>query len=121
MGIKGNFANNQRMQAVSFTTVGANTWVVPGGVTRILVDGCGGGGGGAGGQANASTSGGGGGGGGFGVNQYPLDVTPGSTLTIGIGSAGSLGAAGSNGSNGGNSTITGAVSLFPVLYGGAGG
>ena len=70
-----------------FTSTGANSWVVPAGVTRILVDACAAGGGNGLGQASASTAGGGGGGSGMCLQGYPASVVPGNTLTVTVGAA----------------------------------
>jgi hypothetical protein len=93
------------------TTPGANSYVVPAGVHRVLIDGCGAGGGNGLGQASANTAGGGGGGAAECSQGYPLAVTPGETLVVTVG-------AGVANATGGNTTITGADTAFPTLLGG---
>lgn len=90
-----------------FTTPGTFTWLVPSGVNTIFVDAVSGGQGGAGGQASATGGGGGGGAGGAWIRGYAANVTPGSTLTLVVGSGG-LGAAA--GSNGGTANMTTSIS-----------
>ena len=128
-----------------FTSSG--TFNVPSGVTKIYVTACAGGGGGAGGGKYASStnitaySGAGGNGGEF-VYRYPITVTPGSSISITVGSGGSGGSgnkydaanAGGAGGTGGNTiigsylTLTGGASGgtygtggIPVINGGYGG
>src|SRR5688572_16547130 len=101
--------------SVPFTTVAANTFVVPQGVTLILVDAQAPGGGGGGGQASAATAGGGAGGSGMAATGYPLSVTPGETLTITIQAAGAAGIVGGAGGAGGDIIIAGANNPFPLL------
>lgn len=104
--------NNIRLKHQLFTSNG--TWVVPDGVNVIWVDAAAGGGGGAGGYYSG-TPGGGGGGGSAGENCsfLQLPVTPGETVTLGIGSGGAGGAVNASGVYGGSTTIT--ASLFDVL------
>lgn len=84
------------------------SWTVPAGVTKLYVTGCGGGSGGGGGRAAIATQRGGGGGGGAGlcVMNLPVDVVPGTQLTISIGSAGLGSAAGAATSAAGSTTIS---------------
>lgn len=77
-------------------TLGA-TFIVPNGVSRLLLTGCGGGGGGAGGFAVAAQGAGGGGSGAGCYSNVPLYVTSGATLTTTVGSAGLGGAIGAVG------------------------
>lgn len=91
------------LKSASFTS--SSSWSVPLGITEVLVDG--GGGGGGGGCSNSGTTRGGGGGAGGERNLRALPTTPGSTLTITIGSGGAAGAAAANGGNGGNTSISG--------------
>ncbi len=107
--------------ATTFTTPGANSFVVPANVTAVLVDAAAGGGGGGGGGATAANAGGGAGGSGMVALGYPLTVVPGATLTITIPSVSGGGAHNATGSPGGSVTITGAVETFPTLLGGAAG
>lgn len=82
------------------------SWTVPVGVTKLYVTGCGGGsGGGAGRNGSVNRGGGAGGGAGLCVMNLPVDVVPGSTLTITIGSAGLGATAGTATSNAGSTTI----------------
>lgn len=104
------------LQSTLFTTVGANTFTVPFNKTLVWVSGVGGGGGGGGGHATGG--GGGGGGGSCGINNLPVPVTPGSTLTITVGAKGTAGAIGADGVRGFSSLITGA--LIPVIATGYG-
>ena len=107
----------------------SNAFVVPTGITHILM--CVQGGGGGGGAAGATTSdgaftarGGSGGGGGSGEYlEHVVTVSPGETLTItvGNGGVGSTSNAG-NGANGGLSSVTGSTSgLLISAIGGIGG
>src|SRR3990167_1042106 len=81
-----------RFYSQTFTTVGANTFVVPSGVTTIFVTGCGGGGGGAGGHTADPGGGGGGGAGASCVSRLPVSVGAGSCLTVTVATAGGGGA-----------------------------
>jgi hypothetical protein len=95
----------------SFITPGTYSWTVPTSITSISVVTVGGGGGG-GGNSSAVTGKGGGGGGALAyVNN--IAVTPGETLTVGVGTSGQPGiVAPSAASNGGNSFVKrGATSL----------
>lgn len=66
------------------TTTGSGTWVVPAGVTKIIVEVVGGG---AGGLSGAAGGGGGGGAGGYARKIY--SVTPGQTYSYLVGTGGS--------------------------------
>lgn len=85
-----------------FTNGGPNTWVAPDGVYTVLAELWGGSGGGGGGGAGGQTLGGsgGGGGGGSGYLRLVVNVTPGGTYTVRIGSAGTSGAGGVAGDGG---------------------
>ncbi len=94
-----------------FTDVGDHTWVAPAGVTKVMVElsgGCGGGGGG--GSSIAPIEGGafwggqGGGGGAGGYLRLVVDVTPGQTYTVRIGTAGAGGDGAVPGGDGTNGT-----------------
>lgn len=74
---------------VDFT--GSGTWVVPAGVTTIIVHGIGGGGGGGGKACCYRPTAGGGGGSGYFSYDNVVAVTPGETLTITIGAGGAAG------------------------------
>lgn len=128
-----NAVNAQVVSGVSATTsnskeyTSTGSFLVPPGVTSVLIDACApGAGGGSGTTGPFNPGGGGGGGSGQWVAGYPLTVAANATLTITIGSNGtggavSGGASGNNGTDGGNLTITGAVDTFPTLYGGSAG
>lgn len=90
---------------------------LPGTVTTIAIHG-GAGGGGGGGNNDANEAGGGGGAGAQVVTF--LSVTPGSTLTITIGSGGSGGGQTADGQDGGDTTITGDGVSY-TINGGSGG
>lgn len=99
-----------------------DTFVVPAGVTSLLVEACGGGGGGGGG-GTGSGSGGGGGGGGAPVFSRVVTVVPGETITIVIGTGGAGGAIGTVGVVGVSTTLVGSTSgaLLTAIGGGFGG
>lgn len=108
----------------TFTTLGAQDWTVPAGVTEVLVECWGGGGGGGGGYGFLGTNRGGGGGGGGGhIAAMIIGLTPGtfmpSAVTVGGGGAG--GGAGADGSTGGVSTFSGASRILTGDGGGGGG
>lgn len=98
---------------VVFTSTITNTWAVPAGVNKIMIEVWGGGGGGAGATV---TGAGGGGGGGYGKGTYT--VTPGSTLTVTIGNGGNGGPSGTAGVAGQPSSVNGTLIS---ANGGAGG
>jgi hypothetical protein len=95
-----------------FTNSG--TFVVPAGITRIMVEAWGGGGGGAGWDN--------GGAGGYGKQVF--EVTPGDSYNVVVGAGGSAGSGaphGSDGGSGGNSTFgNGGVGTLITSYGGGG-
>lgn len=104
---------------------GVYQYVVPADVHVVAIDATPGGGGGGGGGTSSGNGGGGGGGAGVGVKDYLLSVIPGSTLTLTVGDGGlagiaSTGASATAGGNGEDVTITGALDVFPTLYGGLG-
>jgi N-acetylneuraminic acid mutarotase len=103
-----------------YNTQGADTFVVPSGVTSIEVKiWSGGGGGGAGGSAAA-----GGAGGGSGYVNAEIPVTPGESLTIYVGGGGRAGVrntAGGGGGGGGYSSIYRGSTLLAIVGGGGGG
>jgi hypothetical protein len=78
-----------------FTTPGTYSWIVPSGVTSVLVL-CIGGGGGGGSDSGTETDGGGGGGGG-GIKRGTIGVNAGQTLIINVGSGGAGAIGGSKG------------------------
>ncbi len=71
------------------TTPGASTWTVPTGVTKIKVEAIGAGGGGG------SGTGSGGGGGAYAVKR-DISVTPGSTISVNVGTGGAVATAGTD-------------------------
>ena len=87
---------SQYKEHLTYVSVGNSSWIVPDGVTKIMLEGWGAGGGG-------STAGGGGGGGY--IAAY-FTVTPGATVsfTIGAGGSGTTGVISSS-NNGGSTTI----------------
>ncbi|MFZ1688927.1 MAG: glycine-rich domain-containing protein, partial [Flavobacteriales bacterium] len=102
------------------TFSGDGIYLVPAGVTQIVVQAWGGGAAG-GGSTNAGTfnaRGGAGGGGGAYVSKT-LNVTPGSTLNVDVGAL----VAGSSGANGGNGNPSTIIGFEPLIYaaGGTGG
>ena len=96
--------------SVSFQTTPAGQWTVPAGVTKIMIEAWGGGGGGA--------AGGGGGSGAY--AQTVVNVTPGSALTITVGTGG-VGAANqaANGLEGTASQTSGAAVVYASFGNGA--
>lgn len=124
IGVKTDGVINESDNATPFN------WVVPVGVTKLYITGCGGGAGGSGGHDSATSAGGGGGGGsGLCALNVPIDVTPGETLSIAIGSGGTGGTAGQGAtSSGGNTTVSPVQpsifnvnsTTFKLLGGGAG-
>jgi hypothetical protein len=114
---------------VVIDTIGTHSWVVPSGVTEILVKcwGGGGGGGGARGSPGGDFAVGGGGGGG-GYAEAIVMTTPNETLTITVGAGGSGGSAPSvdntitTGDSGGSSSVNrGTTTLVRASGGGGGG
>lgn len=83
------------------------TWLVPPGVTKIVVEawGAGGAGGGVNGSSGNTRVGGGGGGGAY--TKSNLAVVPGTTLTLIVGQGGNPTAVNQNGPNGGSTYIVG--------------
>ena len=108
-----------------FTSSG--TFVVPPGVSRLLVRAVGAGGGGGSGRRGSSGTarlGGGGGGGGACVEQTLYGVTPGSSVTVTIGAGGTAGAAvSSNDTDGADGGVGGTTTFgsYVSAYGGGGG
>ena len=104
---------------VEFTTSGS--WVVPSGVSRIIIFACAGGGGGGGGSSSKKHGAGGGGSGACVIN-FLCDVISGETIDVTIGSGGSGGVGANNGGDGGDTIISGSISGVLVrLEGGKGG
>lgn len=117
-----NFVNATRNLS---THIVNGSFVVPAGVRKIFVSGCGGGGGGGGAAADANYHGGGGGGGSAGfLFRKAYAVTPGQTLSVVIGAGGSGGTGGSNGGNAAAGNAGGATVIADLgltLGGGSGG
>lgn len=108
------------------TFTGSGTYQVPSNVNAVLVTGCANGGPGGGGQASASTAGGGGGGAAECISNIPMQVTPGSALTLTIPASPSGGAIGGVGTDAANTTVSGfsgggAITLYAGNHGLAGG
>jgi len=101
-----------------FTTTGAQSWVVPTGVTEVSAVVVAGGGGGGGSADNDETGAGGAGGG---LAYATFSVTPGETLTVTVGAAGNGGGAEGNGGAGGFSSIARSGTTLVRANGGSGG
>lgn len=100
-----------------FTTPGAYSWLVPAGVVAIMAEVWGGG-------AGGTTGDGGTGGGGGGHAKAPLQVTPGETLTVTVGTGGASDTAGTASSikRGATALLTANGGVAGSTYiGGAGG
>ncbi len=80
------------------------TFIVPEGITEVWVSMCGGGGGGGGGNSGSGT-GGSGGGGAHAIIKKHIDVTPGESIPIAVGTGGGGGNIVNNGSAGGMSSF----------------
>ena len=114
-------ATAQPIQVERFTTTGSSTFTVPStaagdaaDVNVIYLTGCGGGGGGGGGFSGGATAGGGGGGGPAPmIWLLPVLVTPGTVLSVFVGSGGTAGSAGSDGGDGTESYISASGILSP--------
>jgi len=117
--------------SATFSTPGAQTFVVPAGVTSLVADVWGAGGGGGpmntGGVTASSCPlpsffrGGGGGGGSGAYGRFGIPVTPGETLTIIVGSGGGPGSFNNPGQPGGSSQIRRGVTHLVNASGGGGG
>ncbi len=117
-------AGGTQFTGQTYTTQGADIFVVPTGVTSLTVKLWGAGGGGGGGGTNQP--GGAGGGGGF--IQSTISVTPGETLNMYVGGGGGGGSfsnggndAGGGGGGGGYSSIFRSSTALTLVAGGAGG
>jgi hypothetical protein len=115
--VMGGSINYMIDKTLGFTRVqfsGSTIWVCPANVNKVLLFGCGGGGGGSGQQTVSGPPGAGG----SGALLIPrlLNVTPGNSYTVTIGTGGSGGSQGNPGSRGG-------TTVFDTLnfYGGYGG
>ena len=82
---------------VFITTPGASSWTVPVGVTSVKVEAIGGGGGGGGYYGS-------GGGGGAYATASNISVTPGSSISVSVGTAGTAGSPGSDNATAGGDT-----------------
>lgn len=112
----------------TFTSQGANSYIVPAGITSLTFKAWGGGGGGGAGAGTAATGGSGGGGG---YVTSTITVTPGETLTIYVGGGGTGGshsagggtnlAGGGGGGGGYTSVYRGGTPLLVAPGGGGGG
>ncbi len=106
----------------STATAGTTTWTIPAGVVKVKATVIGGGGGGGGVTAVAGAAAAGGGSGSVGV-YYFASLTPGGTITYGVGAAGIAGTtAGAAGGPGGvsNVSVGGVTVSAPGGTGGAG-
>jgi hypothetical protein len=111
--------NNVANIGKRFSYLTSGNFLVPTGISQVMIKAWGGGGGGGGG--NAAPNGGGGGGAGQ-VLEAVYGVTAGQTITITYGSGGSGGGVGADGSNGGNTTLSGGgLSATITVFGGKGG
>lgn len=120
-GISGAEIINPTSNAKLFTTVGANSWVCPTGVTSVLITAVGGGGGGGGGEGGGGgAKGASGGAGGAWCKRYPVAVTPGNTYTVIVGAKGVGGTSQNNGTAGGNTTFNADGGTLTCGGGGAG-
>lgn len=92
------------IQTNSTSYTASGSWVVPGSVKQASFKLCGGGGGGGGGGAFSGGNNGAGGGGGSGsvAIEQTIDVVPGETITIVVGTAGAGGAGGATGGSAGS-------------------
>lgn len=114
----------QQVYSKVFNTVGADSFVVPSGVTSVSVKSWGGGGGGGGGAASAS----GASGGGAGYVSGSITTTPGEVLDVYVGGAGMGGTystggsdAGGGGGGGGYSSVYRSSTPLLIAAGGGGG
>lgn len=111
----GDFEMPERSQVIT----ASSSWVVPAGVYKVLATLVAGGGGGGGGHATGGA--GGGGGAGMTILNWPVAVTPGSTLTLVVGGKGAGGTAGNGGVDGGPTTLAGGAAGSLYAAGGDGG
>jgi len=113
----------------TITFLTGSTWTVPGGITTVLLTGCGGGGGGGAGGGCAVNAGGGGGGGAGGSARvssvYVGNIIPGTVYTVTVGTGGLGGTADTgtgnqtDGIDGSDTTIAGpgGTPLIATFYG----
>jgi hypothetical protein len=105
-------------------TAESTTFTVPEGVRHVMVEIWGGGGGGGGGGPVLVENSAGAGGGAGGIGGYTrglIDVTPGTVLTLTVGTGGAAGNVGEAGGKGGASSVSDGVSDLIVSGGGSGG
>ncbi len=112
----------QQVYSKTYTTVGADTFVVPAGVTNVTVKMWGGGGGSAAGAASAA----GGNGGGSGNATGIISVSAGETLNVYVGDGGgggiySAGGSDAGGGGGGHTSIIRSSTPLIIAAGGGGG
>ena len=100
-----------------FLTAGSYTFVVPSGITKVMVEMWGAGGGG--GDFTTNTGAGGGGGAGA-YTRTVVSVTPGGSYRVVVGAAGNAGV-GTNGQNGGDGQFTDPSGTILTFAGGGGG
>jgi hypothetical protein len=101
-----------------YNTPGTYNFTVPSGVTRLLASAIAAGGGSGGAQVPSSGGNYGGSGGGGGAESGFLDVTPGTVLTINVGTGGLAGTSTTNGTTGGSSSIANGVTVLLSATGG---
>jgi hypothetical protein len=105
----GSFTNMQ-----VYATAGTNTFTVPAGVTKIMIEVWGGGGGGGASGANPGSPAGGGG-----YGKDIITVTPGTAYTVTVGAAGVQGTSGASGTTGGTTSVGTLISATGGAGGGA--
>lgn len=103
------------LTTTSYTTAGVHSFTVPNCTNYICIEVWGAGGGGGGGNSGSNSNGGGGGGGSYGSGCFT--VTPGSIISVTVGSAGTAGTPTVNGGVGGTTSVGTLISAG----GGAGG
>jgi hypothetical protein len=106
------------LDAAEFAIAGSYDFIVPGDVTRIVVELYGAGGGGGGTDLNQTTAPGKGGGGGA-YSRTAIDVTPGGSYTVVVGGGGPAGIK-TSGGNGEASMLMSSGSAVPVIFAGGG-
>jgi hypothetical protein len=109
-----------------FTQPGSFTFMVPDGISHLMVEFYGAGGGGAGPEAGCIAVAGGPGGGSGAYTRTVVSVTPGSSLTVEIGGGGAAGIANSTtghlvGTNGGDTDLELGSTVLALAAGGQGG
>jgi hypothetical protein len=117
-------ASGGGFQGIQAFDLGTGTFVVPAGVTHLMVElwGAGGGGGGGGASTTVNEVGYGGSAGAEGIyTRKIITVTPGAALDVVVGAGGPGGALGLNGSAGGETKIVSSGTVLAFAGGGGGG